>query len=291
MVDFSLALWLRDLEALKKVCVEAEKLGFNGFFYGEGSGPECWTVLATLAAATRRIRLGPGITFFHYRHPVLQAKSVATLDVLSGGRAEVRLGLGRVPGYGILLPTPALRVEQLQEGLKIMKLLWTKGEATFKGKHFKLKNASCDPLPLQKPYPPITIAARGPKTLAIAAKHADWVEGFYPAAEFKEKIETLKTERQTGSSHFSLLANVCIARSDTEAESRYTKYLSRRAFSMKRQDRLRARDIVGSPDRCVQNIRRYLDVGVTRFNLIFVDAAELTSLRFFADEVIPQFSR
>lgn len=286
MIEFSVGLWLRDIEVVREICQEAERLGFDGVFYGEGRGPECWTTIAALAIATRKIRLGPGITFLHYRHPVLLAKSVATLDVLSRGRIELRLGVGGAPGYGLTLPGLRDRVEQLREGLEIMKLLWTRGEATFRGKQFVVENATCEPSPVQKPHPPITIAAKGPRMISLAAEYADTVEGFYSPEEFKTRTAKWKTKNRP---QLSLLANVCIARIDSEAKVRYDRYLSEREFSRQRQERLRERDIVGSPESCREKLQKYLDAGVTRFALIFIDAAELSPLRFFAEEVAPQF--
>ena len=81
-----------NLDAVKDICVECETLGYDAFYYGEGLGLECFTTLAYLSGITKKIRLGPGMSFISYRHPVLLAKIGATLDVL----VEVDSSLGWV---------------------------------------------------------------------------------------------------------------------------------------------------------------------------------------------------
>ena len=140
---------------------------------------EAWTLIAALAAATSRVRLGQMCTCVSYRNPALLAKIAATADLISGGRVEMGIGAGwyehewRAYGYGF--PGPGERLARLDEGVQIMRRLWTEGVATFEGKHYQVDGAICRPLPLQEGGIPIWIAGGGEKkTLRTAAKYAQY---------------------------------------------------------------------------------------------------------------------
>ncbi|MGH8775372.1 MAG: TIGR03560 family F420-dependent LLM class oxidoreductase [Jiangellaceae bacterium] len=140
---------------------------------------EAWTLMAALAAATGRIRLGQTCTCMSYRNPAYLAKVAATVDLVSGGRVEMGIGAGwyehewRAYGYGF--PTAGERIARLDEGVQIMLQAWTKGRATLAGEHFQVDGAICRPLPLQPGGPPLWIAGGGEKkTLRIAAKYAQY---------------------------------------------------------------------------------------------------------------------
>ncbi len=138
---------------------------------------EAWTLMAALGAATSRVRLGQMCTCMGYRNPAYLAKVAATVDVISGGRAEMGIGAGwyehewRAYGYGF--PSAGDRLGMLDEGVEIMHQLWTTGTATLDGKHYQVDGAICQPLPLQDGGVPLWIAGGGEKkTLRIAAKYA-----------------------------------------------------------------------------------------------------------------------
>jgi len=122
---------------------------------------EAWTTLAALAEATSRIRIGVLVTSVGYRHPALLAKMAATLDVIAGGRLEFGIGAGYLEAeyrmYGLPFPPAAVRIAQLDEAIRVCKLLWTHERANFAGSYFTLTNAVCAPKPVQQPYPPIWI--------------------------------------------------------------------------------------------------------------------------------------
>ncbi len=138
---------------------------------------EAWTLMAALGAATSRVRLGQMCTCMGYRNPAYLAKVAATVDVISGGRVEMGIGAGwyehewRAYGYGF--PSAGDRIGQLDEGVQIMRQLWTTGTATLDGKHYQVAGAICRPLPLQDGGVPLWIAGGGEKkTLRIAAHYA-----------------------------------------------------------------------------------------------------------------------
>jgi F420-dependent oxidoreductase-like protein len=146
----------------------------------DSSGPclEGWITLTALAQATRRLRLGTLVTGIHYRHPAVLANMAATLDIVSGGRLELGIGAGwnteESGAYGIELGSPRERSDRLEEACEVLTgLLGPKQKTSFKGRHYELTDAMCNPRPVQQPHPPICIGGSGEKrTLRTAARFA-----------------------------------------------------------------------------------------------------------------------
>jgi alkanesulfonate monooxygenase SsuD/methylene tetrahydromethanopterin reductase-like flavin-dependent oxidoreductase (luciferase family) len=134
------------------------------------------TTLAMMAAETSRIRLGTLVSSQYFREPVTVAKAAMTVDHLSGGRVEVGLGVGD-PSAGSaaagVTQSPGEQVARFAEFVELVDLLLRQEVTTYTGKYYRCENAETIPLPLQRPRPPITIAAHGPKMLRIAARYAD----------------------------------------------------------------------------------------------------------------------
>jgi F420-dependent oxidoreductase-like protein len=146
---------------------------------GDMAGPnyEAWTMLAAMAQATRRIRLGCQVTGMIYRHPAVLANMAATVDIISGGRLELGVGAGwnqmECDAYGIELPPLKERFDRFDEGVEAMVMLLTEPVSNFAGKYVQLTDARCEPKPVQRPHPPITIGGSGPKrTLRATARWA-----------------------------------------------------------------------------------------------------------------------
>ncbi|HEX2141532.1 MAG TPA: LLM class flavin-dependent oxidoreductase, partial [Candidatus Limnocylindria bacterium] len=127
---------------------------------------------------TRRARVGLLVAGNTYRHPAVLANMAAALDVITGGRLEFGIGAGWHEGehrmYGIPLGTAGQRIRALDEACEVITSLWTREVSTFSGQYYALAEARCEPKPLQRPRPPITIGGTGEKlTLRVVAKHAD----------------------------------------------------------------------------------------------------------------------
>ncbi|GCE02987.1 LLM class F420-dependent oxidoreductase [Dictyobacter aurantiacus] len=159
------------------------------------SGPclEGWSVLSAFAAVTKRIRLGLMVTGNTYRHPAVLANIAATVDVISKGRLDFGLGAGwneyEHTAYGIPLYTVGERLRRLDEACEVIKRLWTEKQANFEGRYYQIKDAYCEPKPVQQPYPPFVIGGGGEKvTLRIAAKYASvWNMAGGSPEDFKRK--------------------------------------------------------------------------------------------------------
>ena len=166
---------------------------------GDLDGPclEGWTSLAALAAQTSRLRLGLMVAGNTYRHPAVHAHMAATVDVISNGRLDFGIGAGWTEyehqSMGIPLYPPAERIRRLGEACEITKRLFTQQLTDFEGRYYQLKEARCEPKPIQKPHPPFVIGGGGEKlTLRVAAKYADvWNTGLTNVEEFRHKVDVL----------------------------------------------------------------------------------------------------
>lgn len=180
----------------------AEEAGFDGAWvfdhfkvlYGPDRGPclEAWTLLAALAAATSRIRLGALVTGVTYRHPSVLAAEAVTVDHVSGGRLELAMGAAwfaeEHEQLGIEFPTPGERIDRLDEAIQVITLLMTEDEASFDGRYYRLRHATYWPRPVQRPRPPLWIGGGGErKLLPLVARRADMWHGFGSVRELTRK--------------------------------------------------------------------------------------------------------
>ena len=291
-------------EAIKKIAIESERLGYRSIWHFDhfimGGYPqfECWTVLSALASETKRIRLGTMVLSISYRYPSVLAKMAATLDVISGGRLDLGLGAGwdesEYQAYGIACPRPAVRIRQLKEGIQLMKKMWTEDRATFKGRYYAVEDAINLPKPVQKPHPPIWIGGRGEKRLLrVVAEEADGYNlAFGSPEETQHKFDVLTRHcveigRDPDEIERSWQGHCIIAESEKEVRE---KILALKPKNLSMEDFIGPR-IVGTPEQCVEKIRRYVEVGATTFIIIFPDlyTAGFDPLRLFSQQVATSF--
>jgi len=160
---------------------EAEDLGYSTLFVPDHFGDQLAPVPAMMAAADVTTELNVGCLVFDndYKHPVVLAKEMATLDVLSGGRTELGLGAGWMrtdyDEAGIAYDEPGVRVDRMAEGLAVIKGLFADGPLTYAGEHYTITELDGLPKPTQRPGPPVIIGGGRPRVLKIAAQEADIV--------------------------------------------------------------------------------------------------------------------
>ena len=158
---------------------------------------EGYTALGFLAGQTERMTLGLLVTGVTYRHPGLLAKIVTTLDVLSGGRAQLGIGAAWYErehlGLGVPFPPIGERFERLEEAIQICLQMWSDDDGPYEGKHYQLAETICSPRPIQQPGPRILIGGSGErKTLRLVAKYADACNLFAPdPAVVAHKLDVL----------------------------------------------------------------------------------------------------
>jgi F420-dependent oxidoreductase-like protein len=277
---------------------------------------EAWSLMAALGAATKSIRLGQMCTCMGYRNPAFLAKVAATVDVVSGGRVDMGIGAGwyehewRAYGYGF--PAAGERLGMLDEGIQIMRQLWTDGRATLTGEHYQVEGAICRPSPLQEGGIPLWVAGGGEKkTLRIAAKYARGTS-FMGAASyaeytnfagildiFRRKSEVLAEHcRDVGTDFDSITRsanyNVILGATQAEVDNRLARLadLYRRfASADKVENSLKAyRDspAVGTTEQVGEALRALHDSGMTYAICYFPEAAyDKSNIELFEREIIP----
>jgi F420-dependent oxidoreductase-like protein len=172
-----LAVW----QAADEMDVFESAWTFDHFYpiFSDWTGPclEGWITTTALAQATNRLRVGVLVTGNVYRHPAVLANMAATLDVVSGGRLELGVGAGwneqECDAYGIDLPPLKERFDRFDEAVEVIVKLLTETESDFDGRYYQLREAHCEPKPVQRPHPPICIGGGGEKrTLRTTARWA-----------------------------------------------------------------------------------------------------------------------
>ena len=176
-----------------------EAIGCEALYLADHFKEQFSPIAAMMAAAdaTTTLKVGSLVFDNDYRHPVVLAREMATVDVLSGGRLHLGIGAGWLESdyrqAGIAYDSPGTRIERLEESVKIIKGMFAGGPFTFTGKHYSVKDVEGSPLPLQKPHPPLLLGGGGPRMLRLAAREADIVHVNYDLREGRVNRELVKT--------------------------------------------------------------------------------------------------
>ena len=293
-------------DTLLAVARTAEQCGFHGFFRSDHylkmgaisglPGPtDAWITLAGLARDTSRLRLGTMLSAGTFRLPGPLAITVAQVDQMSGGRAELGLGAGWFEAehraYGIPFGTERERHERLVEQLQIVKGLWEVpvGETfSFAGRYYPLADAPGLPKPAQRPRPPIIVGGSGlRRTPATAAAHADELNvPFMDVARVAQRIEAARAAcqeigRDPGSLRYSAALTTCCGQDEASA--------ARQAAAIGEDlDDLRATGLAGTPAQIVDRIGEYAAVGVDRIYLQILDLDDLAHIELLGSDVLQQ---
>ena len=268
------------------------------------SSYEAWTLMAALAPTTETVRLGQMCTSNSYRNPAYLAKVAADIDVISNGRVEMGIGAGwyehEYLGYGYEFPKPSVRIGQLEEGVEIMRRMWAEDEAVFDGRYYQLAGAISRPKPIQGTIP-IWVAGGGEKlTLRVAARFADYTNFGWTVDEFVHKSEVLARHTSDIGRDFdeivrSSLFTILVAETKTEVQKKVDEYVGRIGSlagvekAEAARESLRAGGLVGTPDEVVEQLRPWVEVGMSYAIGYFPDAAyDSTSLDLFAKHVAPE---
>ncbi|MDH3708039.1 MAG: LLM class F420-dependent oxidoreductase [Acidimicrobiia bacterium] len=219
---------------LGDVASSADQAGFrwlsvmDHWFQMEMTGPEAafepmlegYTTLGFLAARTEQVRLGLLVTGITYRHPGLLAKTVTTLDVLSGGRAQLGIGAAwyerEHAGLGVPFPPLAERFERLEETLQICRQMWTGDTGPFNGTHYQLAEPINVPPPISDPHPPVMIGGSGEKkTLRLVAQYGDACNLFAGTPdEARHKLDVLRGHCDTVGTDYDTITKTILYMGD-----------------------------------------------------------------------------
>lgn len=249
-----------------------------------GDALETFSILGVVAGATERLRLVTSVLVLPYRNPVLTAKMVASLDVLSGGRVTLGVGTGWLEEEFLALGSPpfARRGAVTDEWIAIFKQLWQQSPATFEGKFYSYRDVRCEPFPLQRPHPPIWVGGHSPAALRRTARHGN---GWHPVGavaasplppqEMRAHLDTLKRLTEAEGRDFSSIEiSYKAPLYDTGIPSPDG---SRRPFS-------------GAPDDIAGDIRTFAAIGVHELIFDFRGQSieeSIERLQRFAAEVMP----
>lgn len=166
-------------------------MGFASLLVSDHLGDQLALIPALAAAvdATTSIRVGALVACNDFRHPVMYAKELASLDLLSNGRIDWGIGAGWLaPEYekaGIPFDRPGVRVDRLQEAVLVMKACFGDAPVTFEGSHYRVRELVGTPKPVQRPHPPLLLGAAGRRLLSFAAREADII-GIAPSITAKQ---------------------------------------------------------------------------------------------------------
>jgi F420-dependent oxidoreductase-like protein len=259
---------------------------------------ESFTLLSSLAAITKKVKIGQIVVCNSYRNPALLAKMLSTLDIISNGRVELGIGAGwykqEYLAYGYDFPSDRARIAQLDESISIIKAMWTDKYASFEGKYYKIKDAICNPKPVQKPHPLIMVGGSGEKyLLKVVAKHANRYNLFFGSPEeMKRKISILKEYCSSIARDYKKdieysVVLPCIIRESEEQVNEVLIQSKREDKSIKEYSQYLVDSVmIGTPEKVLQGIRKYLDVGVRHFILHFIGLNNNSVLRLFDSDVI-----
>jgi alkanesulfonate monooxygenase SsuD/methylene tetrahydromethanopterin reductase-like flavin-dependent oxidoreductase (luciferase family) len=312
---FCLEIWGTDFEKIKETCLVAEELGYHGYYYGEslsGIDLDCWTVISSRASLTKKIKLGPVITYLfpQYRSISLIAKQASTFQDITGGRLELRTGAGATlqyatewwHPYGIDYPVARKRVSIVEEAIELLQVLLgnknKKGaiedieKETIKSIHFEGKYFKINGVSPQRPKIsiPMTIAAMKNKMLKVASKYADtWESSYLTPVQFKQlnaKFDLISADMARNTEkkvNRSIELDVIIAKSEEDLEYK------RKVFSMERGphifNQVQKHGLVGSPETIIERINEYVDAGANQFLLAFQDPFDIGALEMFSDAI------
>lgn len=295
------------IDSLKKLATTAENNGFDSFWVmdhfhqipmiGKVEEPmlESWTTLSVLAGLTTKIKLGTLVTGIMYRYPAVLAKVAASLDVLSKGRLFMGIGAAwnedESHAYGIHFPPASERLSRLEEAIQIIRKMWTEEpSASFNGKYYQIRNAYCNPKPIQKPSPPILVGGGGErKTLKIVAKYADACNLFGSVETVKRKLNILKEHCKTiGRDYDSILKSklaIIVVDDDKQTSEKKIEQI----FKGMPEEQIREFAIYGTPEDVLKQIELFEQVDIQYLIVDLDPTRELEALDVFTNKIIRKF--
>ena len=304
----------RLFERIVELAGAAERGGFDSVFVmdhfyqlpniGPRTDPmlEGYTLLAGIAARTKRIKLGTLVSGVTYRNPAFLAKVVTTLDIVSAGRAVLGIGAAwnedEHRGYGFDFPPVRERLDRLEEAVQICRLMFTQEAPTFEGRYYRIQGALNSPRPVRPGGPPIMIGGGGERrTLKLVAQYADMCNFFGDPATVRHKVEVLREHCQAAGRDPSTLIKtrlgaLLIRKTKAEADAILNQIAQRPGVNA---DWLRAYFVAGGPDEVTRQVQAYLDAGLDGmiFNMPHVEDPEAIELggRTLSERLEPATTR
>ena len=322
-IKFSLFLPTGDFAEARAAAEWADAHGFdavstNDHFFSPFGSPEtpqieCFTTLSAIAAVTKRVRLMPTVAAMSFRHPPMLAKTASTLDQISNGRLVLGLGAGwqrnEYDAHAYPYPSNVERLDQLREGIQLIKAMWTHEEPAYRGRYFSIDKAY-NPRPVQRPHPPIMVGGSGSKLLPITAAEADIANLIPPIINGKDllkdppaavkfdkrdlklridKLRSLirKSGREVGSVTIGGFVLVSLSRDKAAADAALKATASSMGYPSEGAARNSPTLLMGTPGEVKRELRSRLEeLGMTYYVVL---PASQESRELLASEVMPAF--
>ena len=294
----------QDFDTCLELWQRVEELGYDwvslfDHFRPPMGGPDgpCFegtTLLAALAARTRRIRCALLVSAVTWRHPAQAAAIAATLDHVSRGRLEFGVGAGGADlayeQYGIPFPPAADRVEMLDEAIRVLRGLWTQERTDFQGRHFVLRSATLAPKPLQARLPLVVGGEGKRRMLRVVAEHADiWNTLAGDPAQYRDKLAALhrhcaEVGRDPATIRQSVTFRAVLGDDPAEVAERRREL----ARTYPPDSPIWPEFLVfGTPEECAERLWEYRRMGVGDFLLGARPPVDWRTVELFAQRVIP----
>ena len=258
---------------------------------------EAWTMVAAVAAITKRVEIGTLVTPAGMRNPAQLGKVIASVDNIAGGRVIAGLGGGWMPreftDFGVPFLGTGQRLAQLAETVELLKRMWgDEDEVSYTGTHVQAERVVCQPKPPRKV--PVLIGGGGEKvTLKIVAEHADiWnnLAGSQPDLARKLDVLAKHCEVARRDPKDIVASQQCLVTIAADAESAGPMAdRAQRIFGGHMGDPKGPLAITGTPERCCEQIQKHIDLGCTMFIMEFFGKDTMEPAQLFAEEVLPNF--
>ena len=267
---------------------------------------ESLTNLAFLAGITSDIRLGIAVLCLPYRNPIVAAKQVANIDVLSDGRLILGIGTG-APASTHNVDFEVLGVERktkyhvTRDYLRAMKAIWTQDAPSYQGEYISFEETEIWPKPVQKPYPPIWTGGHGPTAMDITAEFSSgWIPPWIPPEEYPGRIAALNElaeEKGRGGIEFDIATEVYVSLAETRDEAissaeKTLNVLTEGFDHTATQEAIANAGLIGSADDVGEKIARYVEAGVNHYEMKFIYHTVdhlLEQLEEFSSAIMPGF--
>lgn len=298
----------------RRIMRATEDLGFESLWRSDHffslSGPRDRPALETflsfvlVATETSRIRFGSLVSSATFRHPSLVARMAAQIDVLSGGRFILGMGAGwNVPeheAFGIPFPPLRERMDRLEESVRVVRALWGPNPANVEGRYYSLKDAICEPKPIQQPMPLLIGGSGERRTLRLVAQFADEWNGVGLTPEtYQVKRAVLERHcaevgRDPKAIRHSQMVGFVIGKTEAAQRAHFAKVVETlpglgRGDASEVMQNMKGRGwLVGTPDEVVQEIGRRQEMGLSRLMLQHQAQEDFGTLELIASEILPQ---
>lgn len=299
-----------DYYSILEMAKEYERMEFNSVSLYDHLIPtsgtnnaynECLMTLMGIAHATSSVGIVPLVICNNFRHPVLLAKMMATLDIASRGRLTVGLGAGWFEiehnRLGFDFPKAISRISKLEETCEILLGLWRRGTFDFRGQYYTINEAYCEPRPFQKPHPPILVGLRtGFRMLRVVARLANIANIGYDMtlSKYKEYLSELQStcnnlKRDFKDIEKSTNRHIIIKPDKSSIDRAIEKIARNRGIKAQVYSEYVRHGLIGTPSQCIRALEEMSEMGIHQVFLSPPESPDLSSMQLFSNEIIPSF--